>query len=246
MHGGIDGHSRLVSFLRAATCNTSKAAACFFLQAVNAFGFPSRVRVDNGTEYGDIGRLVNSINGDGRGSFLTGPSVHNQRIERLWRDVFSKVLDTFYKLFCYMEERHVLNIDDQTHKWTLQYVFLPRIDRALKQWMDVHNNHRVRTENNRTPNMMWFQSLVQGDSQQYTSIRNVEQPPQAEITDAARRLQLTEDESSYQSPRYPCPISEEHLQQLRTAVDVHRDSTSHGLDIFGDVMQFVLEHQLEQ
>ncbi|XP_052211890.1 uncharacterized protein LOC127830976 [Dreissena polymorpha] len=245
VHGGIDGHSRLVSFLRAATCNTSKAAASFFLQSVKAYGFPSRVRVDNGTEYGDIGRLMISVNGDGRGSFLTGPSVHNQRIERLWRDVFTKVLDTFYKLFHYMEERQLLNVNDKTHRWVLQYVFVPIIDRALRQWMETHNTHKIRTENNRTPNMMWFQSLVQGDIQRYTSVRNIEQPPNEAVSDAIRDLQLSEDDTTYLVPRDPCPLSQHNFQQLQTTIAINRNSTSHGLDIFGDVMQFVLAHPTE-
>ena len=105
--------------------------------------------------------------------------------------------------------------------------------------------HKIRTENNRTPNMMWFQSLVEGDSQSYTSVRNIEQPPNEAVSDATRNLQLTEDDISYLSPRDPCPLSPVSFENLQTAIDIHRHSTSHGLDIFGDVMQFVLSHSTE-
>ncbi|KAJ8319100.1 hypothetical protein KUTeg_004191 [Tegillarca granosa] len=242
VHGAIDGYSRLIPFMRASTYNTSKAAACFFVEGVKNYGVPSRVRADNGTEYVDTGRFMVEVNGEDRGSFLTGPSVHNQRIERLWRDVYMKVIDTYYKLFLYMEEEKVLDIGNDTQKWVLQYVFTQRIDTALKEWMVIHNNHKIRTENNKTPNMLWFQSLLESDPFKFRSARNIESPPEEKIQMAIQSLNLELDDTTFLSPRPPCPLMADALQELST-IDVDKESTSHGLDIFREVMLHVLSRQ---
>ena len=50
MHGGIDGFSRLILYLTAATNNRAQTVLESFLSAVEQYGIPSRVRSDKGGE----------------------------------------------------------------------------------------------------------------------------------------------------------------------------------------------------
>ena len=71
--------------------------------------------------------LEHPLRGPGRGSVITGASVHNQRIERLWRDVFQGVLKLYHGLFYHLETLSFLYPTDSLHLFCLHYVFLPPI-----------------------------------------------------------------------------------------------------------------------
>ncbi|KAG8923607.1 hypothetical protein FRC00_006040 [Tulasnella sp. 408] len=127
-----------------------------------------RVRADWGGENLGVKEEMEAARGEGRGSFFAGPSTHNQRIERLWRDVFTWSLQGFYTLFTIMEDQRLLNPDDGVHLWALHYVFLPRINRTLAGFQETWNNHKLSSQQNRTPLELWRRGILAALKQGFT------------------------------------------------------------------------------
>ena len=89
--------------------------------------------------------------------------MHNQRIERLWRDVFSQCIVLFYRLFSYMEANGILDVDNEIHMFCLHYTFIARINRALAGFKSAWNNHPLSTQGSLSPNKLWIIGLARSN-----------------------------------------------------------------------------------
>ena len=95
--------------MHCSTNNKKETGLDLVEQAILEMGTPSRIRTDKGGENVLIWDLMMSLRGPDRGSFIAASSVHNQRIERLWRDVWNCISCQFYYSFQAMEDQGLYN-----------------------------------------------------------------------------------------------------------------------------------------
>ena len=124
----------------------------FFLHylGVHEYGLPSRVRGDDGGENNGIEEFMWWAQSN-RNAYIHGPSVRNQRAERMHYDVTHCALAHFINLFTFMERQEILNVESDLDMHCLHSVYLHRVNDAIASFRDGWNNHPVSTEGNQTP-----------------------------------------------------------------------------------------------
>ena len=163
---------------------------------------------------------------------IVGSSTHSQRIERLWRDMHKSVTVLFYKLFYYMEGEKLVDPLNKLHMWFLQYVFIPRINKALTEFVFCWNNHSIRTANHHTPQQLFTSGLL------LLQHSNMDAFDLQEVVDDCYRLdedapipsvQVDGGEGVHVQQSSSC-LDDSQLATLRQLVDQTGPSNSYGID----------------
>ena len=202
VHSGIDGYSRLVVFLKCATNNKAETMLSAFINGVESYGLPNKVRSDLGGENVQVWRYVQEEHNDGFLHVIVGSSTHNERIERLWRDVHRCVLQPFANKFYSLEQSGLLDPLNEIDIFCLHFCYGPRINNCLASFQDAWNNHSLSTEHNATP----YQLFVAGFLTSGLPDLNMPCGIQCSLPDARERV--TVPRSSF----HPCSVLQHQVQ----------------------------------
>ncbi|KAG6848987.1 hypothetical protein H0H93_012214 [Arthromyces matolae] len=158
IHAFVDGYSRMVTAIQASDNNQAETVLNLFHQGRAVFGTPSRVRGDHGVENLRVAEFMESNFGSERGSYIWGRSVHNIRIERLWRDITRHWGSKWKNFFLDLEANNELDITEDAQIWLLHTLFLPQINDDAATWARGWNSHNVRIngQRERSPSDMFF------------------------------------------------------------------------------------------
>ena len=173
VHGAIDGYSRLIVFLSASSNNRAGTVLQSLLMAVQQNNLPSRVGTDLEMKNIEVARVMPERRGLNRGSIITGTSVHNQRIERLWREVNRIVCSRFVNIFSFLEANGLFNPLNEIHLCCLHLVYVPLINSALQQLTSSWNNYPVTSECNYSPRQLWIDGMVRMRNGGYSVVQHV-------------------------------------------------------------------------
>ncbi|KAI7789387.1 hypothetical protein IRJ41_018294, partial [Triplophysa rosa] len=239
--GAVDGFSRKMMCLNAATNNRASTALSFFKEATERYGVPARVRADQGVENVEIASFMFSVSGIDHGSFMSGKSVHNQRCsiplhtsycnyeQKHIREGHGLCHLKYYETLQSLERDHLLDLSSAKDIFCVHYIFLSKLQEDFSTFVTGWNHHPLSTEGNLSPEQKWHIGLLHTQLEQPDNLEDIQEP---DIDwEVAAEHDGADVDGAVLVPEFECPLNEQELAELDALIH-HNDPNTPPTDLY--------------
>ncbi|CAH1781457.1 unnamed protein product, partial [Owenia fusiformis] len=131
---------------------------------------------------------------------------------------------------------------DNDCKWSLQYVYIPRINKTIEEFIAQWNNQGLRTEHMATPTQLFIQGALAQANSNLVAMRDIFAPSTVRSDLESEVERIDEDQPHVVVPDIGCPISPENFRSFQNLVDPLATTDDFGLSLFLQTLQFVRDH----
>lgn len=148
------------------------------------------------------------------------------------------VTSIYYKLFYYLEHHGYLNPDNAFHRFAIRYVYLPRINKSLKIFLEGWNSHGIRTEHHLSPIQLFVRGMLQMQRRGLHSFDFSEEVDDMYGVDNDVAV-VGEDKYTVHVPSSSFTLSNEQVAQLQARVNPMAPSETFGIELYTETLEFL-------
>ena len=123
--------------------------------------------------------------------------------------------------------------------FALHYVFLPRINKAIKDFKNAWNHHGVRTEKGLTPNQLFTSGMLQLSHSGLTAMDFFDIVDDNYGVEEEGLVPEADEEEGVEIPYNTIELSEQQIHALQAAVDPTTDSEDYGITMYTTLYIFL-------
>lgn len=152
--------------------------------------------------------------------------------------MYTAVIQLFHRLFYHLEHIGILNPLDSKHLFALHYVFIPRINSALSDFIAAWNKHQVSGCQGQSPIQLYTRGMMELQQQNLLAFDFFE--PVTDNYGVGDEDLVPEDEATFVSVE-PIDINldADDTQLLQNTINPLCPSTNHGIDLFEQTLTAV-------